>query len=220
MHLFTQLPQILPSILPSNITLHITLHITQFFTLHFTPCLESLFAKPCFTSIVVKGCMYLRHRYLTSFHLAHPSLCEHQLSRSLESRSALFCWCHSAWIMAPNTSTGKVDLLSFRPTPDELERAREMLASSDVKVKAFKVRAILQFAKGNPGDTANRILASRGDERLDQLARCIAFQQEETEQAQHQSQQRRRTWRSHRRRAHVRNPVAQRIWQRGKPTHG
>ena len=46
-----------------------------------------------------------------------------------------------------------------------------MLASSDVKVKASKVRAMLQLAKGNPGDTAKRILASRGDERLD-----IAFQ--------------------------------------------
>ena len=51
-----------------------------------------------------------------------------------------------------------------------------MLASSDVKVKASKVRAMLQLAKGNPGDTANRILASRGDERLDHLARYIAFQ--------------------------------------------
>ena len=78
--------------------------------------------------------------------------------------------------MAPKTSTGKVDLLSFRPTLEELERAREMLASSDVKVKASKVRAMLQFAKGNPGDTANRILASRGDERLDHVARYVAFQ--------------------------------------------
>ena len=78
--------------------------------------------------------------------------------------------------MVPKTLTGKVDLLSFRPTPEELERAREMLASSDVKVKASKVRAMLQSAKGNHGDTANRILASRGDERLDYLARYIAFQ--------------------------------------------
>ena len=51
-----------------------------------------------------------------------------------------------------------------------------MLASSGVKVKASKARAMLQFAKGNPGDAANRILASRGDERLDNLARHIAFQ--------------------------------------------
>ena len=78
--------------------------------------------------------------------------------------------------MAPKTSTGKVDLPSFRPTLEELERAREMLASSDVKVKASKVRAMLQFAKGNHGDTANRILASRGDERLDYVARYTAFQ--------------------------------------------
>ena len=78
--------------------------------------------------------------------------------------------------MAPKTSIGKVDLLSFRRTLEELERAREMLASSDVKVEASKVLAMLQFAKGNPADTANRILASRGDERLDYLARHIAFQ--------------------------------------------
>ena len=78
--------------------------------------------------------------------------------------------------MAPKTSTGKVDLLSFRPTPEELEQAREMLASSDGKVKASKARAMLQFTKSNPGDTANRILASRGGGRLDYLVRYIAFQ--------------------------------------------
>ena len=78
--------------------------------------------------------------------------------------------------MEPKTSTGKVDWLSFRPTPEELERDREMLASSDVKINSSKVRVMLQFAKGNPEDTANRILASRGDERLDYLARYIAFQ--------------------------------------------
>ena len=78
--------------------------------------------------------------------------------------------------MAPKSSTGKVDLLSFRPALKELERAHEMLAASDVKVEASKVRAMLQFANGNPGGTANRILASRGDERLDCLARYIAFQ--------------------------------------------
>ena len=95
--------------------------------------------------------------------------------------------------MVPKSSAGKVNLLSFRPTPEELERAREMLASSDVKVKASKVRAVLQFVKGNPGDTAKRILAERGDERLGYLARYIALK------AHHQAQKNLAT---------------------GKPTHG
>ena len=45
-----------------------------------------------------------------------------------------------------------------------------------MKVKVSNIRAMLQFAKGNLGDTANRILASRGDERLDYVARFIVFQ--------------------------------------------
>ena len=35
---------------------------------------------------------------------------------------------------------------------------------------------MLQFGKDNAGDTTKSILASRGDERLDDLARYIAFQ--------------------------------------------
>ena len=80
-----------------HITLHITFHITPHLTQHIIPYLEPLFARPCFTSIVVAACVYLRHRYFTSFHLAHSALCEHQQPQSLESRSTLFCWLHSAW---------------------------------------------------------------------------------------------------------------------------
>ena len=109
-------------------------------------------------SLLPLACIYATATsHHSTSHILH-SVNEHQQPQSLESRSALFCWCHSAWIMAPKSSTGKVDLLSFRQTSQELERAHEMLASSDVKVKASKVSAMLQFAKGNPGDTANRIM--------------------------------------------------------------
>ena len=120
--------------------------------------------------------MNQRHRCFTPFHLAHSSICDHQQPQSFEFHSPVFGCVSFVWEMAPKSSTGKVDLLSFRPTFEQLERAREMLVSSDVTVKTSKVRAMLQFAKGNPGDTANRILASCGDERLDYLVRYIAFQ--------------------------------------------
>ena len=225
MHLFTQLLQILPSIKPS--ILHEILHQILPYILPYTlPCILHRILIRCLRNHAShQSLLPLAFTYATATSHLSTSHIHHSVNTSSHTVSNRAHHCSVGVILRgywhQKTSTGKVDLLSFRPTPEELERAREMLASSDVKVKASKVRAMLHFAEGNPGDTANRILASRGDERLDYLARYIAFQDKKKKsKQQHQSQQRRRTRRSQRRRAHVRIPAAQRIWRRENRTHG
>ena len=81
----------------------------------------------------------------------------------------------SLFLMAPKV--GAVDLAKFTPTPEEMQAARTILNSSDEKRKRSGMAAMTQFLKRNPCDSTDMISASRGNERLDYLARYLAYQQ-------------------------------------------
>ena len=70
---------------------------------------------------------------------------------------------------------GEVSLLGFKPTPEELAAAREVLARADDKKKRSAMQSMLQFVTNNSCPENDAIKRSRGQERQDYLVRYMAY---------------------------------------------
>ena len=93
---------------------------------------------------------------------------------SLDVSSLLHCIVVAT--MSPKASAGKVNLVTWTPTEEELEAAREVLRGAEKASKRRSaMQAMVQFVKQNDEECQALILGARGPDRMEYCVKYMAY---------------------------------------------